>query len=79
MEEARKGSEAKPIQQPPRPPTPMRWFDLLNLEEEREVASAKKERTRDPTSRAGRQPAAAATSSSRRPVQQLGDVMTIEN
>jgi len=52
--------------------------DLLNLEEEREVASAKKERTRNPMSRTGRQPAAAATSSSKRPMQQLGDVMIIE-
>ena len=33
--------------------------DLLNSEEEREVASAKKEQTRNPTSRAGRQPVAA--------------------
>ncbi|KIM43426.1 hypothetical protein M413DRAFT_443367 [Hebeloma cylindrosporum] len=53
--------------------------DLLgNSEEEREAASAKKKRTRKPPSRAGRQPAAAA-SSSRRPVQQLGDVIVIED
>jgi len=53
--------------------------DLLNSEEERGVTSAKKERTRNPTSRAGRQPAAAATNGSRRAVQKLGNVIVIED
>jgi len=52
--------------------------DLLNSEEERDVASAKKERTRNPTSRVGRQPAAAAAASgSRRAVQKLGNVIVL--
>ena len=51
--------------------------DLLNSEEERYVASAKKERIRNPTSRVGRQPTAAAASGSRRAVQKLGNVIVI--
>ena len=52
--------------------------DLVNSEEER--CCLGKERTnRNPTSRAGRQVAAAAASDSRRAVQKLGNVIVIED
>jgi len=75
-----KGKKRKRGEVPPAAPVAdaNEVVDLLDSEEEQEATSAKKKRARKPPTRAGRQPAAAA-SSSRRPVQQLGDVIVIED